>query len=246
MKLGPTVTERVVVDDTFATRDLVADLNHTPEYRLLTISDRTVRSFVGNRHRLVEERDEHWPLGRLEEHSATGWATAVTDALRLLQQQHPLPPWSPGWTAPSAATPPPWHRSTPSGSSPATTTGPAGPSCTTRLARRHRLVALRRRRLPPTARRGTLQPALRRRPPRDLAARQRRPHRHPRRRGRPRTAGAITDDGQLDPTEDVTAPDVVDDIVDETIEAVLRHGVAWSSPSRGSWQHHHIAAVLRY
>ena len=37
-------------------RDLVADLNRTALYRVVTISERTGRLFIGDRHRLVEQR----------------------------------------------------------------------------------------------------------------------------------------------------------------------------------------------
>lgn len=82
VRLGRPVRSRVVVDDTFATRDLVADLNRTAVYRVFTISDRKVRSFVGDRARLVEVIDSNWPLLRAPDQSASSWTRAVAVAMR--------------------------------------------------------------------------------------------------------------------------------------------------------------------
>jgi hypothetical protein len=248
VRLGRTVTERVVIDDTFATRDLVADLNRTAEYRLLTISDRTVRSFVGDRQRLVEERDEHWPLRRLEEHSATGWTNAVSEALRTLHQQHPLPTVIAGVDRSvrrhTAALAPfhtigfvPGNHDRTSWAELHNATWPV----VTDWLRSDAADALQRLDVARSSRRyaGGVQEIW------PLAN-----------DGRIDTLvvedghalpARITDDGQLDPSEEVTAPDVVDDIVDETIEAVLRHGgrVVVTEPGELA-AHHHIAAVLRY
>ena len=91
IRLGRSVAERVIIDDTFATRDLVADLNRTALYRVITISDRVTRLLVGDRLRLVEERSEQWPLNRDPDQSAGSWNLAVMHALRGEQHQHPLP-----------------------------------------------------------------------------------------------------------------------------------------------------------
>jgi hypothetical protein len=82
VRLARPVRSRVVVDDTFATRDLVADLNRTAVYRVFTISDRKVRSFVGDRARLVEVIDASRPLLRAPEQSASSWTRAVAVAMR--------------------------------------------------------------------------------------------------------------------------------------------------------------------
>ncbi len=89
--LGGTVEERVVIDDTFATRDLVADLNRTATYRVLTISDATARSFAGDRQRLAEERSDQWPLQRSDETSDTIWSQTVTTAATRLRCAYPVP-----------------------------------------------------------------------------------------------------------------------------------------------------------
>ena len=89
--LGRRVDERVVVDDTFATRDLVADVNRTAIYRVVTISDRRVRLFVGDRRRLVEERTDTWPQERTAEDTATTWARRAVAHVSAEEVARPLP-----------------------------------------------------------------------------------------------------------------------------------------------------------
>jgi hypothetical protein len=74
--------ERVTVDDTFTTRDLVADLNRTALFCVRTISERRLRRFVGDRERLVEERNEVWPLDRAERQGQAAWTREVDNRLR--------------------------------------------------------------------------------------------------------------------------------------------------------------------
>ena len=90
VRLGRHVDERLTIDDTFATRDLVADLNRTALYRVVTISERAVRVFIGDRHRLVEQR-ESWPLRREEDHTAATWTRDVNQSLRREHAAYPLP-----------------------------------------------------------------------------------------------------------------------------------------------------------
>jgi hypothetical protein len=89
--LGGAVEERVIIDETFATRDLVADLNRTATYRVLTISDVTVRSFAGDRQRLAEERSDVWPLRRGDDISDTVWSQTVTAAVKALGDDYSVP-----------------------------------------------------------------------------------------------------------------------------------------------------------
>jgi len=91
VRLGRAIDERVTIDDTFTTRDLVADLNRTALYRVITISERASRLFVGDRQRIVEQRDNAWPLIRSDEHTATTWARDVDRCLRSEHATHPLP-----------------------------------------------------------------------------------------------------------------------------------------------------------
>lgn len=89
--LGVSVDERVVIDETFATRDLVADLNRTAAYRVLAVSDSMARSFAGDRQRLVEERSETWPLQREDDTSDTVWSQTVTAAAKQIDAERAMP-----------------------------------------------------------------------------------------------------------------------------------------------------------
>ena len=89
--LGGAVEERVVIDETFATRDLVADVNRTATYRVLTISDATVRSFAGDRQRLSEERSDEWPLQRSDDMNDSVWSQTVTTAAKRLGDDRSVP-----------------------------------------------------------------------------------------------------------------------------------------------------------
>ena len=91
VRLGRSVDERVVIDDTFATRDLVADLNRTAAYRIVTVSDHKTRLLIGDRQRLVEERNDFWPFERHPEQSALSWTRDLTHRLKVEQAQLALP-----------------------------------------------------------------------------------------------------------------------------------------------------------
>ena len=91
VSLGTEVDERVVVDETFATRDLVADLNGTAAYRVVAVSETNARVFLGDRTRIVEQRVDGWPMTRADGVSATVWSQQVNDALRALHVERPLP-----------------------------------------------------------------------------------------------------------------------------------------------------------
>lgn len=56
------VDERVVIDTTFATRDLVAAYTRMPRYRLLVLSDRATRLWDGQGDRLTEIVSDGFPL----------------------------------------------------------------------------------------------------------------------------------------------------------------------------------------
>lgn len=91
VRLGVAVRSRCVVDDTFATRDMVVDAKRTAVFRLLAVSEQRVRCFVGDRRRLVEERSGGWPLTRSDEQSERQWAKAVAGAIERLHDADPLP-----------------------------------------------------------------------------------------------------------------------------------------------------------
>lgn len=91
VRLGQEVRERVVVDDTFATRDLVADLARSAAFRVVTVSEQKVRMFLGDRIRLVEALDDRWPLLRDEDQRPSFWAKEVFEQLRADHAELPLP-----------------------------------------------------------------------------------------------------------------------------------------------------------
>ncbi len=89
--LGDETRNRVVIDNTFATRDLVADANRTALYRVITLSDRKSRMFIGDRNRLVEERTETWPMHRDDDQRLPAWARSVTTAVAAEHARNALP-----------------------------------------------------------------------------------------------------------------------------------------------------------
>lgn len=56
-----TLNERVVVDETFYTRDLVFTMNRTPRYWTLAMSEQPTRLFEGVRDQFIEIRDGGFP-----------------------------------------------------------------------------------------------------------------------------------------------------------------------------------------
>ncbi len=54
--------DRVVVDETFATRDLVFALNRTPRYWVLALSEQSTSLFIGTLDSLEEVRTKEFPL----------------------------------------------------------------------------------------------------------------------------------------------------------------------------------------
>ncbi len=67
------VNERVQIDESFATRDLVFGLNRSPRYYVLVLSEQPTRLFEATRDRLQESRAGKFPL----EHKGPGGATAM-------------------------------------------------------------------------------------------------------------------------------------------------------------------------
>jgi hypothetical protein len=68
-----TVTERVVVDPTFATRDLVFTLNRTPRYYVVALSEKDTRLFEGFGATVEEVRGGGFPM----RHEGPGGATRL-------------------------------------------------------------------------------------------------------------------------------------------------------------------------
>ncbi len=56
------VKERVVVDETFFTRDLVLNLHRSPRYWVLALSEQPTRLYEGLRDTLIEVQEEGFPL----------------------------------------------------------------------------------------------------------------------------------------------------------------------------------------
>ena len=104
------VKPRVVVDATYATRDLVYALNRSPRYRVLVLTEKPTRLFNATNAVLTEVREKPFPM----EHKGPGGATRlpggqginisavrdeshrqffrkVDDALAALQKEDPLP-----------------------------------------------------------------------------------------------------------------------------------------------------------
>lgn len=90
VRLGQPVTDRLIIDDTFATRDLVADLNRSAVFRVVTLSGQRARLLIGDRTRLVEADSEAWPMERGDE-DAPSWERRTSAALRALHADEPLP-----------------------------------------------------------------------------------------------------------------------------------------------------------
>ncbi len=68
-----TLNERVVIDETFATRDLVLALNRSPRYWVLALSEQPTKLFEGARETLIEARGEGFPMV----HGGPGGSTAL-------------------------------------------------------------------------------------------------------------------------------------------------------------------------
>jgi hypothetical protein len=246
VRLGRAIEERVTIDDTFTTRDLVADLNRTALYRVITISERTSRLFIGDRRRLVEQRNEPWPLTRHDDYTPTTWTRDLNHHLRREHATHPLPVIIAGVQrslrklAPNLAD----------------TIGviPGNHDRTSATDLHHAAWPLVTDWLRSDATRAMdqLDHAL----------------------STNRYAGgiheiwALAHDGriatlvvendymlparidhnnQLHPANDPHHPDVNDDIIDDAIDTVLQHGGTAIIVNNGTLQHHqHIAAILRY
>ena len=67
------ISERVVVDETFFTRDLVHALNETIRYWVLVISEKPTRLYEGTRDSLIEVQSEGFPM----EHTGPGGSSAL-------------------------------------------------------------------------------------------------------------------------------------------------------------------------
>lgn len=245
VRLGREVEERVVIDDTFATRDLVADLNRTAVYRVATISEGRVRMFVGDRQRLVEEKTAIWPMVRDTE-SAVTWGRQLSYNLAVENANSPLPTVVAGVSR--------TVRRSLVGAAFDTIGFVTGNHDRTSWADLHSAVW------------PLVSDWLRSDATRALAALNTA-------RSTRRFAGGLDEiwplaavgrvetlvveegyalaarltDGRIEPAADSDSPDVIDDMIDELIEAVLlRNGTAVMVANGSLAQHDRVAAVLRY
>lgn len=246
VRLGRSVDERVTIDDTFTTRDLVADLNRTALYRVVTVSEQASRLFVGDRQRLVEQRDNTWPLTRTEEHTDTSWARVVDQSLRSEHVTLPLPTVIAGVQrsvrklAPNLSDSIGVIAGNHDRTSASELHNAAWPLVTDWLrtdatrAMNQLDQALSANRYAggihevwPLAHDGRIDTLV---VEIDYAF-----------------PARIDDNNQLHPANDPFHPEVNDDIIDDTIEIVLQHGGSAVIVNNGTLQHHQqIAAILRY
>ncbi len=246
VRLGRAIDERVTIDDTFTTRDLVADLNRTALYRVITISEQASRLFIGDRQRLVEQRDNNWPLTRTDDHTPTTWARVVDQRFRSEHTTHPLPTVIAGVQrsvrklAPNLADsigviPGNHDRTT------ATELHNAAWPIVTDWLRTDATRAMNQldQALSTNRFAGGIHEVW--------------PLAHDGRiatlvvEGDYTLPARIDENNQLHPATDHHHPDVNDDIIDDTIETVLQHGGNTIIVNNGALQHHqHIAAILRY
>lgn len=91
VRLAEPVRDRVVIDTTFATRDLVADAQRSALFRVVTVSDHLSRLLIGDRTRLVEEKNDRWPLQRDEDQTREAWSRTVLAAIADERSSHPVP-----------------------------------------------------------------------------------------------------------------------------------------------------------
>ena len=246
VRLGRDVETRVVVDHTFATRDMVADANRTATFRVVTLSERVARLLVGDRERLVEVRDWHWPVERTDEDSDEAWRQRIESVLSRERLSFEVPTVLAG-VARSVIALVDTARIDPVGTVPGNhdATSPhalhdlAWPLVDAWLGRDGQLAMARLEQA-----RGSRVFAGGVDEVWDLAN-----------DGRVELLvveddyrlTARVDGRHLQPTDEVEDPDAVDDVVDELIETVVRAGgEAVMVPPGELSEHERVAAVLRY
>ena len=104
------VKARVVIDGTFATRDLVFTLNRAPRYRVLVLTEKPTRLFEATTNVLTEVTDKPFPMvhkgpggasklpggqginrSAVRDESHRQFFRKVDDALAAIQKEDPLP-----------------------------------------------------------------------------------------------------------------------------------------------------------
>lgn len=239
LRLPVTVRERVVVDPTFATRDLVRALHRTPQHLVLVLSSRDARLFEGAGDQLRPVRSSAFPLRNtrerqpdaaradLEEKDTAAFLRTVDRALQTYLRVHPAPLVLAGhkrtlatFTALSGnlsrlAGQIPVNLSTEPLSALAARTRPILESYL--LSRQQEALTLLDQRVGAHRAVSGMADAW-------LAARTERPEMLAVEQGLFFPARVSIDGDLLLPATDVEAPDVIDDAVDELIELVLDRG----------------------
>ncbi len=110
MYLATPLEERVVIDDNFATREIVRALLTSPRYRVLSLTEESAQLYEGRRDRLRPIENGHFPLTRgiegveteltstygvevseLQKAEQRDFSERVEDALKEVSDHDPLP-----------------------------------------------------------------------------------------------------------------------------------------------------------
>lgn len=265
------VRERVVIDETFATRDLVLALGRRPRYRVLALGERVTRLYEGVGSGLSEVSQERFSLGPAAEPEDRGrpprgdrgmdrkgaaderrrhGLRAVDEVLAELNSTDPLPLIVVGSTRALAT-----FQAVSRGGLPVVSTVTLAEDSPppdqlaarvepligewTRAQEAELLGALEDARWAGRALTGLQQVWT--------AARQGRVDSLLVEEGFHYPARVASDGSRLTAAEDATAPDVVDDAIDELIEEALGKGARVALVSDGALgEYAHVAAILRY
>ena len=242
------VRDRVVVDPTFATRDLVRSLHRTPRHTLLLLSKDQARLFEGADDSLVPVARARFPLDADSFPSMTAFLRAVDSALAAHLRARPSPVVVAGVESLTAAF---LQRSRATTRLAGTIPGSHLERPLPELAELTRPVLERYLRSREQESLSALASTPRRRVASGLDAvwlcsRSERPHMLIVEEDLFRPARISEDGDHLLPVDDVEAPDVLDDVVDEVIEAVLRRGGWVALASSGALADHGgIALTVR-
>ncbi|WP_249522789.1 baeRF3 domain-containing protein [Modestobacter marinus] len=229
VRLPIPVTDRVVIDPTFATRDLVRSLHRTPRHVVLLLSEREARLLDGVGELLTPAVGSGFPLHAPDRDSGGSFLREVDRTLGTYLRLHPAPLVLVGAERTVAE----FRRTSRNTDRLAgTVTGALTNAPLSRLTPRIRVVLERYL----SSRQREALDLLDRRRSRGrvvdglgaawLAARAERPEALAVEEGFVFPARLSEDGDLLTPADDVEHPDVIDDAVDELIETVLSRG-AW-------------------
>lgn len=242
------VVERVVIDPTFATRDLVRSLHRTPLHVLLLLTPDRAELLECNGPAVSAARPSRFPMKRLDLQTEAAYLRCVDAALAAHLRARPSPVVVTGseelaqqFVVTSRAT---TRFAGVVAHDPAvqdldSLVERARPALERYLRSREREAVLKLQRTPRRRVASGLADVW-------LATRRERPEMLVVEEDYLQPARVSEDGDQLLPVEDATAPDVVDDVVDDVIEAVLRRGgwVATATPGALA-AHGRIALTVR-